>query len=125
MSYVTWQWWKCGSEGFLYQIVIYFPFQQLETHAAFLSCLNPCCFPQLSILKRYFCYSREDKLPLSYSVATSLRIYKEEQMFHSHTNEEQVWRIKLSPSDSVLFLFLHTSFSVKLIHSPVGQLLRL
>lgn len=46
-------------------------------------------------------------------------------MFHSHTNEEQVWRIKLFPPDLVLFPFFHTSFSVKIIHSPVGQPLRL
>lgn len=46
-------------------------------------------------------------------------------MFHSHTNEEQVWRIKLFPPDLVLFPLFHTSFSVKIIHSPVGQPLRL
>lgn len=46
-------------------------------------------------------------------------------MFRSHTNKEQVWRIKLFPPDLVLFPFLHISFSVKIIHSPVGQPLRL
>lgn len=46
-------------------------------------------------------------------------------MFHFHTNEEQVWRIKLFPPDLALFLFLHTSFTVKIIHSTVGQSLRL
>lgn len=46
-------------------------------------------------------------------------------MFHFHTNEEQVWRIKLFPPNLVYFLFLHTSFTVKIIHSTVGQPLRL
>lgn len=41
------------------------------------------------------------------------------------SNEEQVWRMKLFPPDFILFPFLHTSFSVKIIHFPAAQPLRL
>lgn len=97
---------------FYYQSLIYFPVPASR---------NPCSFPLLPISEKFLRTTGFHCLILWQSHCSFIS----RNRCFTHKNEEQVWRVKLFPPDLMLFHFPFTSFSVRIIHFPAAQPLRL